>query len=151
MVTNRNRQASRLPKYVREHHDGFRAVVTLDGERVRSPTFPTTAQAAKWAKAVLRDHQQHDAVRNRLTLQDAFDLLLDDLQDTDARQGTIDYYSTHWNTVRAAFGADTWLHAIEPADVQQFVRARRDKGISGATIVQKELGLLRRLLRLCGW
>lgn len=142
------KKSSGLPRHIRAHGSGFRAVLTVNGERIRSRTWPTVEAAQQWLDLVLPDRDRLVDLPAHLTLAQCMETLRAELRDIDARPGTFDFYETHARTLLRGLGDDVRIDAITTRDVQDYVNARRDSGVSGATIVGKELMVLRRFLKI---
>lgn len=112
------------------------------------PTFPSPDQAAEWVDAVRRDVPGVAGAGGPMTLADGLRAVLRDLTETGGRQGTSDYYSRAFVYLARSFGAATPLCDIDAASIRHFLDRRRRAGIADATIVRKELGTLRRIMRL---
>ena len=145
----KRQKATRLPKHVRAHGSGFRAVIQQDGKRIRSRTFATVEDAQKWLAIVLPVRDQARVAAGAFTLADGLARILEHLSDTDASDGTRSFYSTHSRTLFAGLGGgDLRVDMLTPAQVRDYVRKRRESGVSAATVVTKELGILRRIVKL---
>lgn len=144
-----SRKGSGLPKHIRAHGSGFRAVLTNNGERIRSRTFPTVEAAQQWLALVLPDRDRLAELPTHLTLAQCMATLRSELRDVDARPGTFDFYETHAKSLINGLGGDgVRIDAVTTRDVQDYINERRDAGVSGATIVRKELAVLRRFLKI---
>lgn len=133
-----------LPPRVRAHGAGYRAVAVILGKRCYSPTFPTVGEAQEW----LRTREVIVHVDGPLTLRGGLDLLLGDLAETNAAHGTRDFYErAHFELVQV-FGADTRLDRLDAKAIRHYIDVRKRRGVGLQTIVQKELGTLRRIVRL---
>lgn len=136
-----------LPRYVRRHHGGFRAVLDRDGRTLRSPTFPTAVEASAWAERALRA----EVPDRPWTLQDGYEAVLQELE-VNARPATRTYYRNHWRELvrdeELHFDPDAPLHAITPRAIMAYAAGRKQQGISDSTIWGKELQILSRILRL---
>ena len=138
-----------LPKHIRAHGQGFRAVLTSNGKRIRSRTFPTVEAVQQWLDLVLPDRDRIAETHTGWTLRQCMDTLLLELVDTGAKAGTHSFYETHANTLFAGLGGEGQrIDMLTPRQVQDYVNRRRQKGVSGATIVRKELLILRRWLKI---
>ena len=134
----------RLPERIRAHGSGFRAVVTVLGRRVYSPTFEKVAEAEAWRDSIARRKPSGAP----LTLDDGLDLLLDDLRDSNAADGTRAFYDrAHLELCYVLDGA-TRLDQIDGAAIRLYIERRQREGVALQTIVRKELGTLRRIIRL---
>lgn len=138
----------RLPRNIRQHGDGFRAVVGRDGTRYRSPTFDTIERAVAWRDAFTRIRAQ-SPILAPLTLARGLELIHADLEATAARADTFAFYRNHARILFAGLGgADVLVQSIDPDAIRRYVSARRAAGVAPGTIVGKELFVLRRILRL---
>lgn len=147
LMRKRKATGTGLPKYVRRHGPGYRAVITVRGKRRRGPVFPTPDEAHAWAVDIRDNADLPD--RGVLTLEGAMDLLRRDLADSGARAATVAFYESHAKTVLPRFGGgDRRISDIGPDDVRAYLAQRREKGVRASTVVTKELLLLRRLMRL---
>ncbi len=135
----------RLPERIRAHGSGFRAVVTVLGRRVYSPTFETIEKAEEWRDSIARQQAPAGAP---LTLDDGLDLLLDDLRDSNAAEGTRSFYDRAHLELCYVFDGATPLDRIDGAAIRLYIERRQREGVALQTIVRKELGTLRRIIRL---
>jgi site-specific recombinase XerD len=131
---------------VRRHGTGFRGVVSILGKRTFGPTFPTVAQASAWVSNVTR--AEDTGSQEPLTLTTALDLLLQDLRDSGAAAGTEQFYRRAHLELTRVLGADIELHRISAPAIRLYLERRQRAGVATRTILQKELGTLRRILRL---
>lgn len=134
-----------LPPRIRAKGDGFRAVVVLAGRRVYGPTFETVEQAVGWLESI--DRTGPDASQP-LTLDDGLDLLRADLTDSAAAEGTVQFYDRAHLELCYVLGGDMRLDRIDGTAVRLYIDRRKREGIALQTIVRKELGTLRRIIRL---
>lgn len=138
----------RLPKYVREHGKKYRAVMTIDGKVVRSPTFTTPAEAAAWAG----NYKDGYAPATAVTLRQVFDMLLVELQDKGSAPDTIVYYKREFQYITrngVGWHPDYPLHRITTDQIRRYINKRRKSGnVSNSTIYGKELQALQRILNL---
>ena len=136
----------KLPERVRRHGSGYRAVVVVLGRRVYSPTFSTPDEAEEWRDSI--DQKRVRPGLAPLTLDDGLDLLLADLRDSGAAEGTRKFYDrAHLELCNVIDGA-TRLDQIDAAAVRHYIDRRKREGVALQTIVRKELGTLRRIIRL---
>lgn len=136
----------KLPERIREHGAGYRAAVTVLGRRVYSPTYDTVEEAEDWRDSI--DGKRIAPGQQPLTLDDGLDLLLDDLRDSGAAEGTRKFYDrAHLELCNVLDGA-TRLDHIDHAAVRHYIDRRKREGVALQTIVRKELGTLRRIVRL---
>lgn len=140
------RRMTNLPRYVRRHGEGFRAVLRIEGRDVRGPTFTTPREAGDWAERL----RTTPVPGMPWALQDGYDALMAELELT-ARPATIAYYRNHWrvltNGESGHFDAARLVCTITPKDILKYARCRRDDGVSDST-TWKELQVLGRVLRL---
>jgi integrase/recombinase XerC len=148
MTRKKTKKKIDLPPNVRRHGSGFRAVFTVSGSRVRSPTFETADAAVAWKADYFEAELRPSSQPLELTLAGGLQLILDDCDATGARDGTIAFYRDHSRTLFTHFGRERHLHAIASADVSEFIRKRRAAGVSASTIVKKELQVLKRMFAL---
>lgn len=144
----KRRQTKRdaLPPHVRRHGAGFRAVITIAGRRERSPTYPTVELCEDWLEHVTA---APDAPVVTMTLGDGLDLVVSHVRATAGRDDTVDFYESHAPALFGGLGGkNRMLLDITTADVRAYVADRLTTGIAAATIAKKEIGLLRRILRL---
>lgn len=130
---------------VRRHGSGFRGVATILGRRAYGPTFPTIEQAQAWLESLQR---VGPAAGEPLTLATGLQLLDRDLADTGAAAGTVSFYHRAVLELSTVLGADTRLDEIGEAAVRFYIDKRKRQGVALQTIVRKELGTLRRIVRL---
>lgn len=145
MSTRKRKKKPDLPPRIRAKGDGFRAVVVLAGRRVYGPTFPTVEEAVDWLGTV--DRTGPDAMQP-LTLDDGLELLLADLADSGAADGTVQFYDRAHLELCYVLGGDMRLDQIDGKAVRIYLDRRKREGIALQTIVRKELGTLRRIIRL---
>lgn len=134
-----------LPPRVRAHGNGFRGVATILGRRAYGPTYPTVDGAIAWLESLERVGPEAGAP---LTLNDGLDLLRRDLADTAAAQGTVDFYERSHLELATVLGGDTRLDALNEKAIRFYIDRRKRRGVALQTIVKKELGTLRRIIRL---
>lgn len=139
------RKRRRLPARIRAKGDGFRAVLSMAGRRVYGPTFATIEGAVGWLETIDRSGTT-DA--KPLTLDDALDLLMADLSDSAAAEGTRRFYDRAHLELCNVLGGELPLHNLTPTAVRLYIDRRKRNGVAMATIVRKELGTLRRIIRL---
>lgn len=133
---------------MRKHHDGYRAVLTILGKRTPGPTKATPEEASEWAEDILRN-KDRALGGTALTLKGGYGLLVGDLKDTGGREGTLEYYKRAYGYLAANVGgADVELYRIDGTVIRSYIERRQRHGVSLATIVRKELGTLRRIVRL---
>lgn len=143
------RRKQKLPKHVRAHGAGYRAVVTVDGKRIRSRTFPTVTAVESWLDLVLAARSKMTVPPSTMTLGECMATLRTELAEVDARPGTLSFYESHAPVVINGLGGDkTRIDLLTTPVVQSYVNARRIKGVKGSTIVGKELMILRRFLKI---
>lgn len=151
--TFRGRMARKKPKKsvpvpaarVRRHGSGFRGVATVLGRRAYGPTYRTIEEAEAWLATIdVTDPRQ----TGPLTLKDGLTLLLRDLADSGGADGTIAFYRRAHLELAAVLGEDTRLDMIDERAVRFYLDRRKRDGIALQTIVRKELGTLRRIIRL---
>lgn len=134
----------RLPKHVRRHGLGFRAVLVVNGERHRSPVLPTIAEAAAYARAV------RDAARRGAdlvpTLGVAWQMLEAELAATGARPATLAYYVVHRRTVARVIADETLLHEIDEPMLQRYAARRIADGVTPRVVWHKEIQALGRAI-----
>lgn len=145
MSTRKRKKAPTLPPRIRRHRQGFRAVVVIAGRRVYGPTFPKVEGAVGWLEGI--DRVGPDAMRP-LTLDDGLDLLRADLADSAAAEGTVQFYDRAHLELCYVLGGDMRLDQIDGTAVRLYIDRRKREGIALQTIVRKELGTLRRIIRL---
>lgn len=139
----------KLPPNVRRHGSGYRAVITVDGQRYRSPVFDSVDEAVQWLVVFRSGQSQPRDQQLTLTLGDGMQLIRDDLEATGSRQATHRYYENHGRIVVKAFGGESrLLHEITTAQLQDYIKKRRKAGAAPQTIVGKELFILKRMMRL---
>lgn len=138
------KRRARLPERIRSHGSGFRAVVTILGRRSYGPTFETIREAEDWRDSI--DHEK--PLGAPLTLDDGLDLLLADLRDTNAAEATVAFYDRAHLELCNVFGGDALLSHIDGKAVRHYIDSRKRDGVALQTIVRKELGTLRRIIRL---
>jgi integrase len=135
-----------LPKYVHRHSSGrYRASVARGrGEpRWYGPLRETPTEAAL------------DAIRFRgvvdpaggFSIADGFALLLRDLEQTGAREGTRDFYSKSYRYLTARLDPARSIAGLTPKDVHDYASRRTKEGASLSS-AWKEIGLLQRIVRL---
>lgn len=148
-MPRKKQKKSALPKHVRAHGSGFRGIVTTNGERTRSRTYSTVEEVEKWLSMVLANRDAIADLPVSMSLGDCLATLRTELREIDATEGTMEFYETHASTVINGLGGDeARIDMLTPRQVQGFVNARRQKGVKGATIVGKELMVLRRFLKI---
>lgn len=144
------RRKESLPAYVRRHGLGYRAVITSrrTGERARSTTMHTVREVEEWIQ-IFKLAETLPIEKLTLTLAGGLRLIELDLEATDARQATFDYYRDTARTLFRELGGDhQHVDAVGPEQLQAYISKRKAAGVSPATIVRKELFVLRRLLKL---
>lgn len=138
----------KLPKNIRRHGAGFRAVVEADGRRFQSPTLPSVERAVAWRDAFKASERQEPSLPP-LTLAQGLRLILDDLDATAARDATREFYVNHARILFAGLGGDaTSVATITRAMLAAYIERRRRDGVAASTIVGKELFVLRRIRKL---
>lgn len=145
-MPRRRRSRTDLPPFVREHHNGYRAVFRINGRRRNGPTCATPGEAAKWA----RDVRATDAklrTGTPITLGDSLRMVLDRLRETNAREDTFRYYKAHHLTLCRGLGGETMLHRLDATMIRDYI-ARRAKVVTLSTVVSKEMATLRRIVKL---
>lgn len=135
----------RLPPRVRAHGNGFRGVATILGRRAYGPTFPTAEQAVAWLESIDRVGSEGLAP---LTMRDGYLLLQRDLEDAAAADSTKQFYARAFLELDTVIGADVRLDRIDERAVRHYIDRRKRQGVALQTIVHKELGTLRRIIRL---
>jgi integrase/recombinase XerC len=139
-------RSERLPKHVRRHGSGFRVVITIAGKRKRSPTYSTVEECEDWIDEI---QNAPDLAIVSLTLDEGLQLVLNHVRATDGREDTISYYASHFTALcRGLGGKERPLVEITSDDVRGYIAARLAEGVKATTITKKELGLLRRMMRL---
>lgn len=149
MATKKRRIPIPAPN-VRKHGSGYRGVMRVLGRRVYGPTLPTIQEASDWVAA--RSCVSADA-SEPLTLATSLPLLERDLADTGAAQGTVDFYRRAHLELTMILGDAIELQRIDERAIRHYIEKRRGGGVALKTILQKELGTLRRIVRLamaCG-
>lgn len=144
MAQDRKRK---LPRSVRAHRGKYRAVFEVDGQRLRSPTFDTPAEAAEW----MRSFKAKPVIpAQRKTLRDLYEALLEELKEQGASEQTKVYYRNHWRIVSSENGWDPELpiYRFTVDQARRYIEKRRQDGLSDATIFGKEIQVLDRLLNL---
>lgn len=139
---------SGLPRYVRQHGSGFRAVVRVNGRRHYGPTFRTAEEAGAYAGRFddLQGQRSADAPAI-LTVLGACELLLADLRQTGARPDTLDYYGKYLAVFRRVWGDDRPLHQVQHRDLVAYI-GKRERQVQPQTLYGKELQVAGRLFRL---
>jgi site-specific recombinase XerD len=137
-----------LPRYVRRHGSGFRAVLRVHGRRHYGPTFKTAEEASAYADRFddLRDQRATDAPEI-LTVQGACELLLADLRQSGARPDTLEYYGKYLKLFRRQWGDARPLHQVQHRDLVAYI-AKREREVQPQTLYGKELQVAGRLFRL---
>lgn len=130
---------------IRRHGSGFRGVATILGRRAYGPTFPTIEEAQGWLESLDRVGPN---AGEPLTIDGGMQLLLADLADTNAAAGTVAFYKRAHLELADVLGGETRLDALDEAAVRFYVDKRKRRGVDLGTIVRKELGTLRRIIRL---
>lgn len=139
----------KLPECIRRHGSGYRAVCGGPDDRVRGPVLPTVDEAVTWRDTYRKALAQPIQRAITLTLTEGLELVLRDLQATGARDDTAKFYRNHSRPLFAALGGgDVGVHTITAAQLRRFIDDRRAAGISPATIVGKDLFVLRRIMKL---
>lgn len=133
----------KLPRNVKRHGKGYRAVVQVDGRRSYGPTVDTPEKAAEWA----RSFKHADVPGTVLTLSDGLDLLNVDLRQEGAAEATFGFYADHLAAVFDHFGETTPLHRIDERAVRGFIDAQQAAGLSNGTI-RKRVNAIGRILKL---
>lgn len=142
-----------LPPRIRRHSSGgYRGVAVVAGRRAYGPTFDRVEDAVAWLDTIDRLQRQPHLVDEPLTLRTAWDLLAGDLADGAAADGTVAFYKRAHHELLAVLGDVRLDRLTEPA-IRLYIDRRKRRGVSPHTIVRKELGTLRRIVRLamsCG-
>lgn len=134
-----------LPPRVRAHGSGFRGVATILGRRAYGPTYATVDEAVAWLQTLERVGPD---AGQPLTLDDGLELLLRDLADTGAAEGTVAFYRRAHLELATVLGGTTRLDEMGEPAVRFYIDKRKRGGVAMQTIVKKELGTLRRIIRL---
>jgi len=148
---SKKRVPSGLPKFIRKHGRGYRAVVPAGGGEREPPSkvFPTVEAAVAWRDHYFAAKAAPEGRRGPLTLAAGLQLIIEYLHATDARAATETYYKNHARILFAGLGGETLeLHNIGAASITGYVQKRRAAGVAASTIVGKELFVLRRMLKL---
>lgn len=135
-----------LPEHVRRHGPGFRAVLTIEGKRHRSPVFPEVAQAVAYARAVKEAARR--GADQLPTLGRAWEMLEAELQAIGSRPATVTYYVVHRRTVARLIPDATMLHDIDEPMLQSYAARRIAEGVTPRVVWHKELQALGRALAL---
>ena len=144
----RKKKPEKLPPNVRRHGKKFRAVLSVDGERQRSPVLPTVAAVQEWIQQFRDVDRGPDDLVN-LTLRRGLELIEEDLRATEARKDTFSFYRRHGNRLFTGLGGDDQLVAsITSGRLRAYIAQRRAEGVSAGTIVGKELFILKRIRKL---
>lgn len=144
----RKKKPEKLPPNVRRHGKKFRAVISVDGVRQRSPVLPTVEDVQEWLQQ-FRDVEGGPDDLVNLTLRRGLQLIEDDLRETEARKDTFEFYRRHANRLFAALGGEDQLVAsITGARLRTYIAQRRAAGVSAGTVVGKELFILKRIRKL---
>lgn len=130
---------------IRRHGSGFRGVAAILGRRAYGPTFATIEEAQGWLDSLSRVGPD---AGEPLTLASGFELLQRDLADTGAAEGTVSFYARAKLELATVFGADVRLDELNEAAVRFYIDKRKRRGVALQTIVRKELGTLRRIIKL---
>lgn len=133
-----------LPRFVRAHGSGFRAVLRINNRRHYGPTMRTPEEASAYADRFqnLRDERSGTAPKV-WTVADACASLKAELERT-TRPDTLDYYRQYLDRFRAVWGDDRPLHRITVRDVQLYI-AKRENQVAPITLYGKELQVAGRL------
>ena len=119
-----------LPKFVRRHGRGFRAVITRPtGGRHYSRVFPTANDAATYAREFLAT-----PLSATTTLVDAVNSLLAHLTTLGRAPDTFRWYRDQIRALYRRWPEATFLHAITPKEIEGFIAHRRESGVSDTTI-----------------
>lgn len=138
---------SGLPRYVRRHGSGFRAVLRVNGRRHYGPTFGTPDEASAYAGRFDElSAERGGEAPAILTVGQACELLLTELRQTGARPDTLDYYGKYLAIFRRVWGDDRPLHQVQHRDLIAYV-AKREREVAPQTLYGKELQVAGRLFR----
>lgn len=135
---------------VRRHGDGYRGVVVILGTRHYGPTFATVDEASEWVRTKQRTG---NSTSEPVTLAEGLQLLKADLADSGAAEGTLQFYQRAHLELCMVLGEAVELNRLDGNAIRHYLDKRRAAGVALKTILQKELGTLRRIVRLamaCG-
>jgi integrase/recombinase XerD len=130
---------------VRRHGTGFRGVATILGKRAYGPTYATVEEAQAWLQSLDRIGP---GAGEPLTIESGMQLLERDLADTGAAAGTVAFYRRAQLELATIFGDDTRLDELGESAIRFYIDKRKRRGVAMRTIVNKELGTLRRIIKL---
>ena len=138
-----------LPRYVRRHGSGFRAVLRVNGRRHYGPTFKTAEEAGGYAERFDDLHAQRAVdAPEILTVKAACTMLMAELKQIGSRPDTLKYYASYLAIFRRQWGDDRPLHQVQHRDIVAYI-AKRERQVSPQTLYGKELQAANRLFRLC--
>lgn len=135
-----------LPKNVKKHGSGYRAVFTVDGKQTRSQTFKTLEDAAAWA-AAYRKASKTDRESAVLTLGEAHDRVVEIARQSGGRAGTLRPYSSNRRYLEKFFEMDRPIHLVTAEKLNAWRDHLRANGISESTIFNILMRWMRRLVR----
>jgi integrase/recombinase XerC len=142
----------KLPRNVRRRVRGgmvrYHAAMDVRGRRQVGPLRRTVAEAE--ADALDLRAQQKRRSAHSLTLQDAYDELMQSLEDEGARTGTVAFYREAWASLTGDLGwsSHTPLTAISEPQIRRYIAKRESGTASLRTVWEKDMALMRRIFRL---
>lgn len=116
----------RLPKGIRRHHDGYRAVVSVEGKRVYGPTRSSVEDAME--DRLRMRGRIGDIPAQLATLADGYELLRTDAK-KHASPETQRYYEQQIRALRRHFQDSAPLHHIRRQHIDAFVSKRLDERV----------------------
>jgi len=140
------KRKSGLPPRVRRHGNGFRGVAAILGRRAYGPTFPTVDGALSWLATITATVGR--PLMPPLTLEGSLEVLKRDLADAGASKGTVTFYTRAHHELCQVLGGESMLHRIDERAIRHYLDVRKRRGVGLATVVRKEIGTLRRIVRL---
>jgi len=124
----------------------FRGAVIVRGKKHYSPSFDHPEKASAWVKAFKKVSTRSGGVG--LSLGDLVELLRQDIHRKALTKQTLSYYLHHSRPLLQHFGDHRSVGTITSDHIERFVAMRIQAGVSAATVVSKDLAVLKRLMAL---